>query len=284
MKISLRIWILIIALLFSLLALKPSFESGVLVTSIDINSTFYKEGLKTGDIIKSINGNQIENIDDYADVITTLALGKEEKRIDIITKDNSYVFFTNETIGITVSNVPSSKIQTGLDLRGGARALVQPDEEISDSALNDLVEVARNRFNVYGLSDVNVKGITDLSGNKYLLIEIAGATPNDLEQLIAQQGKFEAKIANQTVFEGGKEKDIRDVCRNDATCSAVPTTGRSASPRAWLSSPMSATASPAPPSTASEWASAAPRRAGRCARATARRARSATRRAAARGC
>jgi len=53
-----------------------------------------------------------------------------------------------------------------------------------------------------------------------MLIEVAGATPADLEQLIAQQGKFEAKVANQTVFEGGKQ-DIADVCKSDAKCSGI---------------------------------------------------------------
>ena len=39
-------------------------------------------------------------------------------------------------------------------------------------------------------------------------------------QLIEKQGKFEAKVGNQTVFVGGDE-DIKDVCRNDATCSGI---------------------------------------------------------------
>jgi len=43
-------------------------------------------------------------------------------------------------------------------------------------------------------------------------IEIAGTTPSDLRQLISEQGKFEAKIGNETVFVGGK-KDITSVSR-----------------------------------------------------------------------
>jgi preprotein translocase subunit SecD len=38
-----------------------------------------------------------------------------------------------------------------------------------------------------------------------MLIEIAGATPRDLENLISNQGKFEGKIGNLTVFTGGKD-------------------------------------------------------------------------------
>ena len=67
-----------------------------------------------------------------------------------------------------------------------------------------------NRLNVYGLQDIQVSPISDLSGNNYVSIEIAGATPNDLESLISQQGKFVAMIGNQTVFQGEKQ-DIASV-------------------------------------------------------------------------
>lgn len=220
MKISFRIWILIIAIILSLLAIKPSFETGVVIKSIEKNSTISNEGLQVGEIIKEVNGNKIKNKDDYSSVLNPIVFDGAEKRFEIKTDKNDYVVLLNQSPQITVDNVPRTRIQTGLDLRGGARALVKPDVEISDSQLDDLVAVSRNRFNVYGLSDVNIKGVSDLSGNKFLLVEVAGATPSDLEQLISQQGKFEAKIANQTVFVGG-ERDISDVCRNDATCAGV---------------------------------------------------------------
>ena len=37
-------------------------------------------------------------------------------------------------------------------------------------------------------------------------IEIAGATPKDLKAMIEDQGKFEAKIGNDTVFVGGDKR------------------------------------------------------------------------------
>ena len=220
MKVGFRLWVLIIVLALSLLAMKPSFDTGVVVKSVDKDSPAFLQGLKQGEIIKQIDGKVIENKEDYANYVENLFITGEEKRVDLTTKENTYTFLTNESLAITVDSVPKTRIQTGLDLRGGARALAKPDVSISDSELQDLVALSRNRFNVYGLSDVNIKGVTDLSGENFLLIEVAGATPDDLEQLISEQGKFEAKIANQTVFEGG-EKDISDVCRNDASCAAV---------------------------------------------------------------
>ena len=65
-----------------------------------------------------------------------------------------------------------------------------------------------------------MRAASDLSGNKYMLVEIAGVTPRELRELIGKQGKFEAKIGNETVFVGGK-KDITTVCRNDEKCARI---------------------------------------------------------------
>ena len=220
MKLGWRIWILIIALALSLLAISPSFQKGVLIKSVDVDSYSFSQGMRAGEIIKDINGNKITNIEDYAKAMDSLFLDGTEKRLDIVTDKSDYTLFVNETPKISVSKIPATKIKMGLDLRGGARALVQPDEKINENELNELIEITRNRLNVYGLSDLKVRGVSDLEGNRYMLIEIAGATPDDLEELISKQGKFEAKIMNQTVFGGGKG-DISDVCRNDATCSVI---------------------------------------------------------------
>ncbi|MEK6928691.1 MAG: hypothetical protein AABW65_01915 [Nanoarchaeota archaeon] len=220
MKLTLRIWILIIALMISLLAIKPNFESGVIVKSVDKNSSLFSEGLRNGEIIKYIGEKEIKNKNDYVQIIEDMDFGEELERIDIKTKNNEYTIFTNESLKIIAEDIPKTRIQTGLDLRGGARALVQPDVKINDKQLDDLIQISRNRFNVYGLSDVQIKSITDLSGNKFMLVEVAGASPGDLEELVSKQGKFEAKIGNKTVFKGG-DKDISDVCRNDASCAGI---------------------------------------------------------------
>jgi len=225
MKIGLRLWILIIILGLSLLAIKPSFGEGVVVKSVDKNSELFNLGLRGGDIIKSINGNDIENKEDYSEAVEKI-LGGELKRIDITTDKKEYTFLINESLPLAVDDIPSSRIKLGLDLKGGSRALVQPEGEISDSQLEDLIQISRNRFNVYGLSDINIRGIRDLNGNKFMLVEVAGATPDDLETLISQQGKFEAKIGNVSVFTGGSE-DISDVCRNDANCAGIQSCSQS---------------------------------------------------------
>jgi len=108
-----------------------------------------------------------------------------------------------------------------LDLSGGSRAILKPENiTLSQNQMNDLVAVTSNRLNTFGISDVDIRSISDLEGNRFLRVEVAGINPEDLKELIGQQGKFEAKVGNDTVFVSG-EKDITFVCRNDATCAGV---------------------------------------------------------------
>ncbi|MEK6825644.1 MAG: PDZ domain-containing protein [Nanoarchaeota archaeon] len=220
MKITLRIWILIIALILSILAIQPSFKSGVVIKSVDKDSPAFEEGLRPGEIIIALNGEKINTLEEYGKISADFLPSTEQKKITLSTNKREYTFFTNETLALTVQNIPKSNIKTGLDLQGGARALVQPNATLTDAQLDDLIQISNNRFNAYGLSDVQIRGVNDLEGNKFMLIEVAGATPQDLEELVSQQGKFEAKVGNNSVFEGGKQ-DISGVCRNDASCASI---------------------------------------------------------------
>lgn len=222
MKLTIRIWIIIIALVLSVLAIKPSFESGVLVQSVDKDSEAFKQGLRQGEIIKSVNGDKVSNLREYSEKMSSLFPQKQAEniRVDIATKKTEYTLFINKSPDITVKSVPKTRIKTGLDIQGGARALLLPEKKITDEQLQDLIAISSNRFNVFGITDVKIRGVSDLAGNKFMLVEVAGATPADLEELVAKQGKFEAKIGNETAFVGGNQ-DIISVCRNDAQCAAV---------------------------------------------------------------
>jgi len=220
MKITFRIWILIIAILLSLIAIfsipPTMFEDGVIVTSVKQNSTIFQDGLREDMTIISINSQPIKTIQDYASALTPLnSLAENEtQKLTIQTKQIEIInLFTKEIINdISVEEIPATRIETGLDLRGGARAFVKADVPLSDTQLNDLIAVSEQRLNVYGLSDVKFFKVATSSGENLMGIEIAGSSPSDLEELIAKQGKFEAKIGNETVFIGG-DKDITHVGR-----------------------------------------------------------------------
>jgi preprotein translocase subunit SecD len=137
-----------------------------------------------------------------------------------------------EDIGLSVYDAPNTNIRRGLDLQGGTRVLLQPEKKMTKDEMDILLANMKYRLNVYGLSDVIVKEASDLSGNQYVLVEIAGAKEEEVKELLAKQGKFEATIGNETVFKGGQ--DITYVCRS-ADCSGIdPMTGCGQSGQGWV--------------------------------------------------
>lgn len=224
-KATFKIWLLIFVIVLSLLAIfgfpPKIFSSGALITSVEPNSSAFEQGIRVGQIINSVDGVSVENANDYLTITKDKFSSNERIKTTIIADDIEYILFDSLPPQITVSDIPSTNLNLGLDLVGGSRALVKAkDQQLSQSEIADLVATTNNRLNVYGISDVRVVPVSDLSGNNFMLIEVAGATPKDLENLISQQGKFEAKIGDEVVFAGG-EKDIASVCRNDATCAGI---------------------------------------------------------------
>jgi preprotein translocase subunit SecD len=280
MKINLtwKIWLLIFVLIGSALLLVPNFQKGVLIKSVDQNSTEYEQGLRTGMIILSVNGEPVSNIGDYTIIMNnvfpeisakksnvTIEPVKKEMnlskaitnnsnnssskinnlssndnksgtktnntnkassstikpinstdkiKVTVTTKEGEFILFLNEPPNINIANIPKSRLKTGLDLSGGSRAIVKAENiTLSRQDVEELVTITSNRLNTFGIADVSVRAVTDLSGNNFMLVEVAGATTADLRNLLSKQGKFEAKIGNETVFVGGEE-DITYVARS----------------------------------------------------------------------
>jgi len=274
---NVRIWIVIIALIFAVVAIHPVLDSkGAAIRNVIKDSAAEKAGIESPDpntaptkreVITSINNQLVNNIQDYEDIIKTLQLNQT---VRINTNKGQYVLRTlpltesivlNETewinktftednqtythlvlqnktetkiigmqdIGLKVYEAPTSNLRKGLDLQGGTRVLLQPENETSAEDMEIILENMKQRLNVFGLSDVIVKSASDLpvylggTGMDFIIVEIAGANEEEVKDLLSQQGKFEAKIANKTVFKGGN--DITYVCRS-SDCSGIdPTTG-----------------------------------------------------------
>lgn len=226
-KLGFKIWLYIIVLVLAIMSIFVSssgiafFQKGVLITSVEQNSSAFDSGLRQGQIITEINNQKIDDIQSFSNYIQETFPSEQEIKVVIKTKDADAILYTKYAPNITVSSIPKTGIKTGLDLSGGARAIIGAEGvELSDQEAKDLAEIISNRINYYGLKDIQIAPFSDLSGNNYIRIEIAGATPKDLSSMIESQGKFEAKIGNETVFIGG-ERDIASVCRNDATCAYI---------------------------------------------------------------
>jgi len=141
-----------------------------------------------------------------------------------------------EPIGFSIGPAPKSNLREGLDLQGGTRVLLRPAEQVSDDTMALMIDSLKERLNVYGLGDVVVTEVSDRpgfigGGNKFILVEIAGATEEEVRDLLGKQGKFEAKIGADSVFKGGN--DITYVCRT-AQCSGIdPNRGCGRSGEGW---------------------------------------------------
>jgi len=210
-----RVILLILFLVGSFFAINPRLKSeGVAITSVALNSSAETNGVQAGEIIKTINGEKITNIQDYSQIVSNLQSGaiaqyqtnKQTYSFQIELKDNQT--FT----GISVKELPTSNLKQGLDLVGGVRILLKPAEQLSAQQMSDVVEITKARLNTFGLTDMNIRQVNDLEGNSFILVELAGATQDEAMNLISKQGKFEAKIGSETVFVGGV--DIKAVGRS----------------------------------------------------------------------
>ena len=112
-----------------------------------------------------------------------------------------------------------TNIIQGLDLAGGARVLIEPDlsgvpVEEHDDTINQVITTLRTRVDAYGLEDMTIRSTSSLTGDqRYIQMEMAGATTDDLRDIIDQQGIFLASLSMEaeegdTVTLGGTTFDI----------------------------------------------------------------------------
>ncbi len=175
--------------------------------------------IPVGDTLVSVNSETFATEQDFTNYYTTLI---PPHVISIDTDSGLIAYSSREVPAITESETKTSNLAFGLDFTGGTRVLLQPvsNDTVTDDEISTLIDVLSNRLNVYGLSDIKIRSASDWQGNKYVLVELAGVTQEEVKNLISQQGKFEAKIGDQVVFSGGEE-DIPYVCRNDGSCSGI---------------------------------------------------------------
>jgi preprotein translocase subunit SecD len=210
-----RVILLIIFLILSVWSIQPKLgATGVVVQSVEKNSSAEISGIASGMIITNIDGTDIVTLTDYQNI--TINSGQV---VSVTTEEGVFKLAPQkDALGLQVKSAPTSNLRKGLDLIGGARVVLKPEGEISDQQLTDATEIIGKRLNSYGLNDVSITQAKGLGGDKYIIIEIAGATREEVEKLVGQQGKFEAKIGGETVFVGGT--DIKAVCRS-TECAGV---------------------------------------------------------------
>ncbi|MDO8480429.1 MAG: hypothetical protein Q7S65_01285 [Nanoarchaeota archaeon] len=243
-----RVIFLLVCLLLAIVAIHPNpFNNGAAIRNVAANSSASFAGMESPkpqappmsrEVITAMNNLPIRNLDDYDTFIENLPANTS---ISILTNKGAYTLRIEDpnNLGLTVYEAPKTNVRKGLDLQGGTRVLLQPKEPITADEMDLLIESMRQRLNVYGLSDLVIREANDLppplgSGAQYVVVEIAGATQEEVKDLLAQQGKFEATINNVTTFRGGD--DIRNVCRSPDCSGLDPNQGCFDTSQGWVCS------------------------------------------------
>lgn len=217
-----RVLILLFFLLCAVVAIWPMpGKEGVAIQSVVKDSSAYDAGMMVDpatrptarEVITYLDNTPISDLNDYYDYIDKIG---PNRTVRVETDKDVYHLTTMETgeLGIGVVDAPESNLRKGLDLTGGTRVFLQPEEEVEEYILDNIVDSLKLRLNTYGLSDIVVKKVT--MPDQYIIVEIAGATQEEVKELISQQGKFEAEIRNRTVFVGGEDIVFVGVGAQDA--------------------------------------------------------------------
>lgn len=218
-----RTWVFLLAIVLAFVWIGVKTETqGVLVRASGAPAV----GVEAGDIVVNLNNNEIKTLSDFYKALGTI---KSKDIVDLTVRRGVSIFANdvkiypflaeereNKTyIGIDAIKVPFSNLKFGLEIEGGTKLLLKPEKELDDIEFENIIGVLSQRLNIYGLKEMPVTSIRDFSGNKYIRIELAGASEQEARNLLEKEGKFEAKISNDTVFTGD---DVLSVCLSGVQC------------------------------------------------------------------
>jgi preprotein translocase subunit SecD len=199
MKFSLlknwRILLMIFSVVISIFLINPISQSGVRVESVSKNSSFYNV-VNVGEYITWANEKEIKTPEDFYQFENFTG------NFRFIHSGELEIINIKELgLGIEVSKPSLTNLNFGLDLVGGTRVLLKPKENVTDATMQQIVGTLETRINVFGLKEAKFQRINDVTGEKYVQIEMAGGSKEEVENLLAKQGKFEGKIPRIIIFE-----------------------------------------------------------------------------------
>jgi preprotein translocase subunit SecD len=195
-----RILLMLSAIILSIIVINPFPKSGVEVVSVSSESPFYSI-VNPGEYITWANEKEINTPDDlyqFAGFTGNFRLIHSGK-LDIVN-------IKEPGLGLTVEKPSTTNLNFGLDLVGGTRVLLKPETNVSDATLQQIVGTLETRINVFGLKEAKFQTINDVTGEKYVQIEMAGGSREEVENLLAKQGKFEGKVPRNIDFTNNSDQ------------------------------------------------------------------------------
>ncbi len=170
------LWIVFVALSLLLISPNPA-PRGVIITSVGKNIS---SDLSAGDIIYTINGKEAKD-----------ALAEKfSGNVKLETNKGARFVKVNGSLPLEARNVPQTRLNFGLDIIGGIRAVVDAGSNATQEDVNQILSTLQTRINVFGLKESTFRPVE----KRFIEISIAGGNREELKELLERQGKFEAKI------------------------------------------------------------------------------------------
>lgn len=190
-----KISLVLVCVIGSLILIAPNpFSKGVTVTVVSSTSPLLGK-VQVGETLTWANEKDINSPEDllqFENFTGTLRFLHNGK-LDL-------VYIDQTGLGVSVVKKSVSNIQFGMDLVGGTRVLLKPKGVVTDELIQQIISILETRINVFGLKEVTFQPIKDFSGNSYIQVEMAGGSREDIENLLAKEGKFEGKIERVVIL------------------------------------------------------------------------------------
>jgi len=149
--------------------------------------------LPRGVIVYEINNCKINSIQSFYSCIP------EEGPAIVKTSSGNFLLNTSELdlLRYNTSVVLTGNIKLGTDIAGGYQIVLKSIEPLSRDQMYLAQRILESRLNEKGIKALNIH----VAGNEHIIIRVP-STERELIEKIKEQGYFEAKIKNQTVFTG----------------------------------------------------------------------------------
>ncbi|OYT42899.1 MAG: hypothetical protein B6U88_02510 [Candidatus Aenigmarchaeota archaeon ex4484_56] len=187
-----KVLLLIILLIFSITIINPKPTSNCIVVTSVGEGAFYNK-IEQGTIIcsaKMLGTKEEKKISDISDLL--YFQNKKGYLIIYTDKGSKNIKLSgNNIFNISADKIPSSNLRFGLDIEGGIRALLKPED--TNVSINEIIDILETRVNVYGLRQAEFRKVT-IGDEKLVMVSIAGGTKEEIKKLLSREGKFEAKI------------------------------------------------------------------------------------------
>lgn len=124
-------------------------------------------------------------------------------------------------VAVSLLLVAFRGITFGLELQGGSIVQLQTERALSAAEMADVTTILSLRLNTVGLKDIKLRPW----GSEFIIVEIAGAKPEEAEKVIGKPGRLAVKIGNITAFTGSGLAKVESFSKNPASGSwGVPFT------------------------------------------------------------